>query len=460
MSIWNKILIVLILLASLGLFYLSARALKTHQYWREQARDRQQELGWELDAQLVWTEGPDSAAVKAREEELQKLGPEAGQGMQQAKQQFEEQAKQLLTNMGSDAGLMERDVRLGRRQAEVALHEQLLQRGRVWIGCMPQQVQAGLVSVVIPIPGHQIEAQTVLWVFDKPDVQRRGSYLGQFTVTAVGGQDNRMLQLQPGVRMTAPQFKRLQQSAARGSPDWVLYEVMPTDSHEALAGLDEERLKQMLPQGTVQEYIMDGQITTAEEVKTLGLQGKVLAVDDDGNVIYVDQNTGKVVRVESGGEAGEARIVDEKGQEVADAQIAAKELQTGQGKYFRQLRDYDELFRYYHLQLARVDDQRDVTARHKAYIDAALKDAQAQVQYRQKERDQLVLDIKVGLRQRDAASAHLEAVRERLGAIQQAILRTIQANQAMAAEIARIQQEATRVIDERIRRMARAGAAE
>ena len=44
MSIWNKVLIGLILLASIGFFILGARALKTHQYWREQALQLEQEL--------------------------------------------------------------------------------------------------------------------------------------------------------------------------------------------------------------------------------------------------------------------------------------------------------------------------------------------------------------------------------------------------------------------------------
>ena len=38
MSIWNKVLVGLICVASLAFFYMAARTLKTHQHWRELAR--------------------------------------------------------------------------------------------------------------------------------------------------------------------------------------------------------------------------------------------------------------------------------------------------------------------------------------------------------------------------------------------------------------------------------------
>ena len=50
MSIWNKILIGLIIVALLPFFYMAARTLKTHQHWREKAQafeeqiDKQEEL--------------------------------------------------------------------------------------------------------------------------------------------------------------------------------------------------------------------------------------------------------------------------------------------------------------------------------------------------------------------------------------------------------------------------------
>ena len=58
--------------------------------------------------------------------------------------------------------------------------------------------------------------------------------------------------------------------------------------------------------------------------------------------------------------------------------------------------------------------------------------------------------------QRDAVLAHRDAVQGKLAAIQAAVAETIKTAQAMAGEIARIQREATRIIDERSQAMAQA----
>ena len=44
MSIWNKVLVGLICVASLALFYLAARTLRTHQYWCDLARQHEDKI--------------------------------------------------------------------------------------------------------------------------------------------------------------------------------------------------------------------------------------------------------------------------------------------------------------------------------------------------------------------------------------------------------------------------------
>ena len=377
MSIWNKVLLGLILVASIALFILGARALQTHKHWRNQANQLEQELATELENHA----------------------------------ELSEQVRQVTLDLDA----------------------QLVDRGRVWYGCKPDQVapDTGEVSVMTDLPDpHRIEPQTVLWVFDEADFKDGGRYLGQFTVTAVGGQDNRQLQLKPTMNLAGPEHQaerdRLQKSATRNGPTWALYEIMPVDNHDSLAELDPETLKTVLPAESVEEFITDGQLTTLADVKQRGLRGKVFKVDQSGQIVKQD------------GLEQEVQAENEK------------------GKYVRQLRDYEELFRQFDLRRTEGIDREKSLTRNNNYLAQAHDDAKRQHQYRQKERDWLVADRQRYFGERDTVRHHLEAVQGKWAAIRAAVAETIKTNQAMAGEIARIQQEATRLIDQQTRRMAQA----
>ncbi len=62
MGIWNKVLVGLIGVASLVLFYLAARTMKTHQYWRELAAKYEQRIEQLERANQALVEGTGRAA--------------------------------------------------------------------------------------------------------------------------------------------------------------------------------------------------------------------------------------------------------------------------------------------------------------------------------------------------------------------------------------------------------------
>jgi hypothetical protein len=381
MNIWNKVLIGLIIVASCALFILSARALKTHQHWRDQIAKLEAELATELESQVA------SVAEV--------------------------------------------------RRLTVEMHKETVDRGRVWYGCQPQVQPAtattGEIAVVTDFPDpNRIEAGTVLYVFDQLDVRAGGAYLGQFTVAALGGQNNRQLGLQPTMRMSQADLARLQPAASRQGALWALYEIMPVDNHDSLAGLEPDLLKAVLPPTSVEEYLADGQLMTLGQMKERGLPGKVFKVDESGQVV--------------------------KRTEIEDIQANGLEVEVQgedeQGKYVRQLRDYEELFRHYTLQWTAGIDRLESAARNLAYVSQARDDAVKQRIYRQDEHDQLVVVRKEQFAERDLAASHLTTVSGKLTAIQAASQETRKANQAMGGEIARIQREATRRIDQQTRRMA------
>lgn len=331
------------------------------------------------------------------------------------------------------------DLREQVRQLRTELYEQLVDRGRVWYGCRPQpgpdtqKTGAVVVAVEFPDP-HQITPNSVLWVFDELPIDNGGKYLGQFAVLGVGGQGNTEVQLQPSMRMTQPELDRVAQSAGRNGAAWALYEIMPIDNHHSLslAELSEDELKAILsqvPPEILDEYLSDGQMMTLEEMKQRGLAGTVYRIDANEEIVRSDGVPQEV------------------------------EAENEKGKYVRQLRDYEESFRQHGLERTAWRDKFDTTTRNVNYIKAAHADATRQQQYRQRERDRLKdTELPKAVRDRDLVAAHLDVVKGKLAALQAAIRETINKNQALAGEIARIQREATRIINERTRAMAQAGA--
>ncbi len=57
MSIWNKVLVGLIIVASIALFYLAARAMKTEQYWRDLNASLERSIAQLEDANEKLAEG-------------------------------------------------------------------------------------------------------------------------------------------------------------------------------------------------------------------------------------------------------------------------------------------------------------------------------------------------------------------------------------------------------------------
>ncbi len=210
MSIWNKVLIGFILVATLAFFLFAARTLKTHAVWRKSVADHE-------------------AAIAALEETNRKL-------------QDGEPGKP------------------GIRQIKLELAELSANRPRIWSGCTPRNVnaQTGAVAVAVESPTpHQIAKNVVLYVFDDNDVSQGGRYLGKFTVAQVA---DREVVLQPAYSVTPAEVTRLQQS--RGP--WSLHENLPVDDHQLFAELDEATKKGMLPPSTAEEYLQDAKDAQGE----------------------------------------------------------------------------------------------------------------------------------------------------------------------------------------------------
>ena len=180
----------------------------------------------------------------------------------------------------------------------------------------------------------------------------------------------------------------------------MLYELMPVDRHNAFTDLPEDERKAMLPERSLVEYNRDG-------------QG---AASDDPKECVVN------------------------------------------GKYQRRLRDYKEIFKTCHSERTLFVDLYEALTRDEQYLKDALADAQRQLQFAEQEVALTKTDWTVAKKEQKAVIDHQAILESRLAGLQQLVTQRIKENLTIAAEIAKIQLNAARRIDERTRTMAQAGA--
>ncbi len=279
---------------------------------------------------------------------------------------------------------------LGIMPAKQALETVLIGRGRVWRNCVPASIdhQTGEVALNIaePIPPG-IATKMTVYVMSGAKVKEGGRYLGAFEVTQVAEQK---IQLTPKDKLDEEEINRLVKDKDQ---KWTLYELMPIDKHEAFAAADlgEEKLSDVVPAASLNEYERDGQPSTA---------------DDPAD------------RVRN-------------------------------GKYVRRLRDYSWSFGHFRLEQSRFADLLDAAERNKKYLEAAKADAKLQEAFQEKVVKELTAEAAAFRKAADKAAEHLAALQQRLKAIQADLEARINDNLATARKIIRTQLDAARRIDER-----------
>lgn len=182
MSTWNKVLVGLIIVATLPYAYLVSKAFK-----------RQQELR---------------------------------QSIASDRQQLEQLEKDNLRLAEGEEGFP------GIVDLQVALDRVSLSRGRVWENATAAVGADGTVQVTVaePVP-HQITTNLTLFAFDAPGDPGQGRYLGEFKVTAVA---ENQVTLAPALK---PSPEAQEAVAAANGRGWTLYDIMPVDTADLFHGV-------------------------------------------------------------------------------------------------------------------------------------------------------------------------------------------------------------------------------
>jgi hypothetical protein len=200
MSIWNKILLGLLAIASLVFFHASIRTVKTFTYWSKLANDYEQKL-----------------------------------------KQVRESIVELKT---ADHEHPMSDKTFGVQQLRFDLSRMVNNRGRIWPNCQMKKVQpemangvrTGRTEVNVSSDEPGISNKMLLYVFEEGDDPTTIKYLGEFTVKAID-QNN------VGLVSTTQLTKLQENNLAHSKTSWVLYEMMPADQHELFATLNDDQRK-------------------------------------------------------------------------------------------------------------------------------------------------------------------------------------------------------------------------
>jgi hypothetical protein len=237
MSIWNKVLLWVIGLASLALFYMAARTLQTHRYWGD--------LATKFDR-----------AIRQVQQENQRLA----EGVP-----------------GGQPGI---------RQVRAELSDLLLDRRRAWFNCDPRvklDRQGGTAEITLtvskPDPNGIVE-KTILYAFEEAGVQKGGRYLGEFKVTKTD-EKRKQVTVVPNSLFSADELDRL--GTSKGP--WEIYQIMPRDNRDVLALLTDEQKKAMFPAETWQEYRKDGKPADKGDPKDRVVDGKYVRLLRDYQVL-------------------------------------------------------------------------------------------------------------------------------------------------------------------------------
>ena len=289
-------------------------------------------------------------------------------------------------------------------------------------------------------------------------------YLGQFQVVSTGA----TLTLRPSVPLNNAQLTAIQDT----SGTWVLYESLPADGHEAMAGLDEQQLRTLLPQAALgvsdggyaailQEYLRDGEKAAdgdlAERVwvKVRFLKDHTITVDVEESELANDRFFDPAGRaVVSGLRQNDESKYDEGKEAVFSMETARQLIADGvceevERVYRRPLRDYAFMFRDVFERAIALEDQITVVVRDTEVVAGTLVKARAQVTYRDGEKGELTGDLAKFKYEQEQLTQYLEALDAQYQQVRGQLSALYRSNGELAKELGTVQRAQAQKINER-----------
>jgi hypothetical protein len=306
-----------------------------------------------------------------------------------------------------------------------------------------------------------------------------GTYLGEFTVETVTGNDITMSTTRP---LDRDQEQKIQQGGT-----WTLYEKMPVDGHELFAemddaegimvGMDREQLAAFMPNqfGWPQEeydaflnqfYRFNREATEDDAPENVWIQVKFLKphkiqVDSDAeenaleSEYYDSRGLAVVGGVRSGIEEGTVEFdIGDMGvfdADTADTLVASGICEKIQPVFRRPLYAFRQFFmQAYHRHL-QLDDSIVRVQRDLAELQALLSKAEEQRVLREAEKVKLVDDLRHFKGEQRVASQYVRSLQVEWSKAQARLSALYRSNHQLVQELAKIQAQLTREINQRVR---------
>jgi hypothetical protein len=414
MHIVGKILIGFILLAAVGLFVLAAAVANARHAWMKRVRQEYERPLAEVQQKIVEMEDGDPLETL----QSRKANPRLSLGL-----------------------------------LRVGLHDVLVDRGRLWRGCVPQAVDQQGVTVNVPAvldaqgqplsPG--LKPQHRVYVFEEKAAEQGGGYLGEYLVNAVDETQTNVV-LVPVLALWQRQQQRLAASVTAREP-WILYEIMPRDTHEHfssvdqpfLPGIDQAGLRALMPnvpEEVITEYVrhggpaQDGDPPDRVLIEVRFVRETAMALDDQGR---------ESVRFLP----GQTLLLDAT---AANEQIRAGNAEEVGRRYNRELRDYHYYFHDLHRQSLWLYDRVVKLQQDIGYLQQAANALQTQIDARTNEIENELKPEKNRMEgERDLVESHRLALESELAKTRTAIDALLAENRRLARKWTALQ---TRVAEE------------
>lgn len=364
--------------------------------------------------------------------------------------------------------------------AKAAVEREQYDRGRIWTNCVVAQVQPASVTVntftpdpaappETPVRANRMVEKMILFAFKEREMVAGDGYkvpyqyLGEFVATGV---TDTSVTLAPTLPLDTIQETAINTADAT----WVLYEVMPIDSHEAFQdpktkqALDRETLKQRL--GTDEKKIIDEYAFDLKPVREIEAADKDFVIAPERVWIKVKFLKAHSVEVDStDAPAADKTLFDTAGRAlplslrqfdktsfdigdfaVFDRESATQLINDGicdkvEEVYVRALNNYEQHFHEIDKRLKKVAENSALYAVDTDNLKASNAAAQKQADYRLKERDSLASDLKGVLYERAEVTAYRAALETTLAQKRAELSELYRTNNLLAAELAAIQKK-------------------
>ena len=423
-------LMVLVFLTGLAFVFLAAATLKTHDKWRS-SHNR-------LAVNLAAMETDNERLLRGRVGDVE-----------------QEQREQSI------------------RGASAAMNRLLLTRGRVWRNCRPSLPDAGPITVTTVPPDtppeevvpHGIAPQMLLYAFTEQTTEGRTvpwHYVGEFQVT----------EAQEGSVSMRPTMRAMREIVEVWDPDtsWMLYEMLPADSHEVFARMDEQLIRALLSPERLEiagdqyatvltQYLRHGQAATDDDppqqvwTKVRFLRDHQIEVDAEAEP---DQANRPERNFDPAGRArtrrlrqGEPTLFRADDTALLDPQTAAQLIglgicEAGESIYLRPLRDYDNSMHENHRRLLDLNTQSEVITHDTENMRQQTVVIEQRVQLQEGQRANLNDDLQHFQQERDRLEAHLAALDKQYKQVRAELGRLYQQNNRLVTQLTTLHREAAR----------------